>query len=211
METSNWYKIPGLKFDVNKMIESYQAIRKQKEFDNGGGKVTFISSISLTRIPGNPESTEGKYSWGRYWTKPDNSGHEVQRSEMIDEKLFSEFIPEFKNTYFKEIYDQLTKYFSLGRVRLLRKEPRSTLSWHRDPEPRIHIPIITNPGCRMVVDENAFHMPADGSAWFVNTCKYHNFFNGGEQDRIHFVATLPGFKVHSDKVIQEQLIQARAI
>ena len=47
METSNWYKIPGLKFDVNKMIQSYQAIRKQKEFDNGDGKVTFIMLFNL--------------------------------------------------------------------------------------------------------------------------------------------------------------------
>ena len=47
METSNWYKIPGLKFDVNKMIVSYQAIRKKKEFDNGGGKVTFIVFFNL--------------------------------------------------------------------------------------------------------------------------------------------------------------------
>ena len=34
------------------------------------------------------------------------------------------------------------KHFKLGRVRILLKEPRSTLSWHRDPEPRLHIPII---------------------------------------------------------------------
>ena len=44
-----------------------------------------------------------------------------------------------EDTYFKEVYDQLSKKFKLGRVRILLKEPRSTLSWHRDPERRLHI------------------------------------------------------------------------
>ena len=63
-------------------------------------------------------------------------------------------------------------------MRLLLKEPRSTLSWHRDPEPRLHIPIYTNPGAIMVVDNVAKHMPADGSVWITNNTKYHNAFNG---------------------------------
>ena len=54
------------------------------------------------------------------------------------------------------------------------KEPRSTLSWHRDPEPRLHIPIYTNPGAIMVIDHIAKHMPADGSVWVTNNTKYHN-------------------------------------
>ena len=73
-------------------------------------------------------------------------------------------------------------------MRILLKEPRSTLSWHRDPEPRLHVPIITNPGCKMVIEDVAKHMPADGSVTITNNTKYHNFFNGGEQDRIHLVA-----------------------
>ena len=33
-------------------------------------------------------------------------------------------------------------------------------------------------------------MPANGSAYFMNTLKYHNVMNGGEEDRIHLVATI---------------------
>ena len=36
-------------------------------------------------------------------------------------------VPEFENTYFKEVLEILRKKFKLGRVRLLLKEPRSTL------------------------------------------------------------------------------------
>ena len=40
----------------------------------------------------------------------------------------------------------------------------------RDPEPRLHIPIITNPGCLMVRKNAVKHMPADGSVWITNNC-----------------------------------------
>ena len=96
------------------------------------------------------------------------TGMEVVRDSKIDESKYTEFLDDFKKTYFKEVYDQLSNKFKLGRVRLLLKEPRSTLSWHRDPEPRLHIPIYTNPGAIMVIDIVAHHMPADGSVWVTN-------------------------------------------
>ena len=101
---------------------------------------------------------------------------------------------DFKDTYFKEVFDVLSSKYKLGRVRILLKEPRSTLSWHRDPEPRLHIPLITNPGCLMVIDNVAKHMPADGSVWVTNNTKYHNAFNGGEENRVHLVACVLDYK-----------------
>ena len=77
---------------------------------------------------------------------------------------------------------------------MLLKEPRSTLSWHRDPEPRLHIPIYTNPGAIMVIDKTAHHMPADGSVWVTNNLKYPNSFNGGEENRVHLVACVLDYK-----------------
>ena len=195
---NNIIKVPNLKFDIEKLKQAFNQVLKIKEFDNAGGVVTNISSISLNRIKGDNQSTEGKYSWGRYWTIPDNNGQEVERADAIDEEKFNEFVPEFNDTYFKYVYDKLSKIYKLGRTRVLKKEPRSTLSWHKDPEPRLHIPIITNYGCRMVIDDRAYHMPADGSVYLTNTTKYHNFFNGGEEDRIHIVATLPNFKLFNN-------------
>ena len=195
---NNIIKVPNLKFDIEKLKQAFNQVLKIKEFDNAGGVVTNISSISLNRIKGDNQSTEGKYSWGRYWTIPDNNGQEVERADAIDEEQFNEFVPEYNDTYFKYVYDKLSKIYKLGRTRVLKKEPRSTLSWHKDPEPRLHIPIITNYGCRMVIDDRAYHMPADGSVYLTNTTKYHNFFNGGEEDRIHIVATLPNFKLFNN-------------
>ena len=148
----------------------------------------------LLQIPGDKNSTEGHNVRGTYWTIPDEKGKEVERDKAIDESKYTEIVPEFKKTYFEEVYNTLKKHFKLGRVRILLKEPRSTLSWHRDPEPRLHIPIITNKGCRMVIEEVCRHMPADGSVWITNNTKYHNAFNGGEENRIHLVACVLDYK-----------------
>jgi aspartyl/asparaginyl beta-hydroxylase (cupin superfamily) len=55
---------------------------------------------------------------------------------------------------------------------------------------RLHIPIITNKGCKMVIEDTAFHMPANGSGYVTDNTKYHNFFNGSEIERVHLVATI---------------------
>ena len=181
-----------IKFDITRLKQSYKEIIKTKKFEDAG--VSNFGAISLTQIPGDPESIKGSNTRGVFWTKPDQSGKEVSRDVNINEESYSEFIKEYENTYFKEVYDILSSHYKLGRVRILLKQPRSTLSWHRDPEPRLHIPIITNPGCIMVIDKIAQHMPADGAVWITNNTKYHNAFNGGEEDRIHLVACLPDYK-----------------
>ena len=182
-----------LKFDIIKLQEAYKQIIQKKKFDDGGG-ISHFGAICLTRKPGDPDSVKGHKARGLYWTKPDKSGKEVARDVSIDEAEYSEFIPDYENTYFKEVFDVISSKYKLGRVRILLKEPRSTLSWHRDPEPRLHIPIITNPGCLMVIDNVAKHMPADGSVWITNNTKYHNAFNGGEENRIHLVACVLDYK-----------------
>ena len=189
----NDFKKQDLKFDVAKLQEAYNQIKKTKKFDDVGG-ISHFGAICLNRKPGDPDSIAGHNARGLYWTKPNTSGQEVVRDIDIDESAYTELVPDFKNTYFEEVYKILSKKYKLGRTRILLKEPRSTLSWHRDPEPRLHIPIITNPGCLMVIDNIAKHMPADGSVWITNNIKYHNAFNGGEENRIHLVACVLNHK-----------------
>ena len=184
---NDFHKVDNLKFDISKLQDALKIVLERKRYYDAKGAKN-IAGISLNQIPGNPDSAKGLNVRGIYWTKPNSSGEEVVREKKINEAAYTEFVDDLKDTYFKEVYDKLSSRFKLGRVRILLKEPRSTLSWHRDPEPRLHIPIITNPGCIMVVDEVAKHLPADGSVWITNNLKYHNAFNGGEEDRVHLVA-----------------------
>ena len=182
----DFYKVPELKFDISKLREDLDLILENKKFNSPG--VTHFGAISLNQIPNDDESIKGNNIRGKYWTIADETGKEVSRDIDIDESKYTQLVPEFNNTYFSEVYEVLSKRFKLGRVRLLLKEPRSTLSWHKDPECRLHIPIVTNAGCSMVIENVAKHLPADGNVWITNNTKFHNFFNGGEQARIHLVA-----------------------
>ena len=188
----DFYKVPELNFDISRLREDLEIVLKKKKFETPG--VSNFGAISLNQIPNNKESTKGNNIRGVYWTKPDENGKEVARDVRIDESKYTQLVSEFESTYFAEVYETLRKKFKIGRIRLLVKQPRSSLSWHRDPEPRLHIPIITNPGAIMVVDHVAKHMPADGSVWVTNNTKYHNAFNGGEENRIHLVACVLDYK-----------------
>ena len=187
LDYSDFYQVPDLKFDISKLKLDLTAILKKKGFITPK-TVSNFGAIPLNQIPNDEESIKGHNVRGIYWTIPDEKGKEVSRDIPINESKYTKLVPEFENTYFGEVYEILRKKFKLGRVRLLLKEPRSTLSWHKDPEPRLHIPIITNLGCSMVIENVAKHLPADGKVTITNNTKFHNFFNGGEQARVHLVA-----------------------
>tara|TARA_A100000164_G_scaffold282994_1_gene255530 strand:+ start:312 stop:908 length:597 start_codon:yes stop_codon:yes gene_type:complete len=182
----DFYEVPNLTFDISRLREDLEKILRSKKFNSPG--VTHFGAISINQIPNDESSIKDNNIRGRYWTIADETGKEVSRDKEIDETKYTKLVPEFEQTYFKEVYETLRERYKLGRVRLLLKEPRSTLSWHKDPECRLHIPIITNKGCSMVIENVAKHLPADGKVWITNNTKYHNFFNGGEQARIHLVA-----------------------
>ena len=182
----DFYQVPELKFDISKLREDLEVILNKKRFKSPG--ITHFGAIPLNQIPNDEGSIKGNNIRGKYWTIADESGTEVVRDVDIDESRYTQLVPEFEKTYFKEVFEVLKSKFKIGRVRLLLKEPRSVLSWHKDPECRLHIPIITNAGCSMVIENVAKHLPADGSVWITNNTKFHNFFNGGEQARIHLVA-----------------------
>jgi hypothetical protein len=183
---SDFYTVPDIKFDIGRLRTDLNKILKKRDFATPG--IKNFGAISVNQVPNDDNSIKGNNIRGIYWTIPDEEGKEVSRDVRIDESKYTELVPEFEKTYFKDVYEILKKRFKLGRVRLLLKEPRSVLSWHKDPEPRLHIPIITNLGCSMVIENVAKHLPADGQVTITNNTKYHNFFNGGEQNRVHLVA-----------------------
>jgi len=180
----------NLNIDIEKLGKAYFDFRHHLGFKKDDKSLVDFNAICVNRIPGDENSITGGNIRGLYWTYPDTTNYEEQRLEPVQEELYTELCPEFKDTYVEEVYNLITSKFKLGRVRFLMKPPRSCLSWHRDPEMRLHIPIITNVGCKMVIEDTAFHMPADGNGYITDNTKYHNFFNGSEIDRVHLVATV---------------------
>jgi len=176
--SENFRKL-NIHFDIDALKDAYKFAVSNVGFS--GELVNCISVISTDA--GNAEQR------GVFWTKNDEY-QEIQVEKQVNEHAYNIFVPILMDTYFKNIYDTLSKHYKLGRVRVLKLNSRSCLSYHRDPENRLHIPIITNPGALMVVDRETYHMKADGSVYYMNTMNYHTALNGGDDSRIHLVATI---------------------
>ena len=102
----NDFQRQDVKFDINELQKAYKEILKIKSFSGVEG-VSNFGAISLTQIPGDPDSIKGNKARGVFWTKPDKSGKEVVRDQKIDEAAYSEFIDEYKDTYFREVFETL--------------------------------------------------------------------------------------------------------
>ena len=100
----NDFQKQDVKFDIDELKKAYNEILRIKDFDGVSG-VSNFGAISLTQIPGDPDSIKGNKARGVFWTKPNQSGKEVVRDEMIDEAAYSEFIDDYKNTYFPQFLE----------------------------------------------------------------------------------------------------------
>ena len=78
-----------IKFDVEKLQAAYRDVIKIKNFESPE-EITNFGAISLTQIPGDPDSIKGHKARGVFWTKPDSTGKEVTRDVSVDEEKYSE-------------------------------------------------------------------------------------------------------------------------
>lgn len=178
----------NLYFDIDRLRQALDDVLAITDYQ-GSMKEEGFGAIALNRRPGIESPTANDLS-GRYWLRADDRYIEEPREDIVDESLFTEIHPQFSDTYFAHVDEQLRKRFPIGRMRILSKGLFNCNSWHRDPEPRLHIPIITNPGSLFIVNHHVTHLPADGSVYFTDTRGYHTALNGGEYHRVHLVAAL---------------------
>lgn len=178
----------SLRFDIEALRAALEECLRRADF-MGGMKDQGFAALPLTQRPGQTEWTENDLS-GRYWLRGDDRYLEEAREELVPEIDFSAFNPDFAGTYFEHVHAELARRFPIGRMRVLSKGLYNCNSWHRDPEPRLHIPILTNPGSLFLVNHHVTHLPADGSVYFTDTRAYHTALNGGDTHRVHIVAAL---------------------
>jgi len=183
---------PGIKrlelaFDIEELRAGLREVVALRDY--AGDPESGFGVVPLTRRPGTTEKSDNELS-GLYWIRADERYIEEPMEEAVDEAAFSELIPDFRDTYFAHVHQELSKRVPIGRMRLMWKGLYNCNSWHRDPEPRIHVPIIVNPGSLFVVNHHVTHLPADGSVYFTQTRSYHMAMNGGLTNRVHLVATI---------------------
>ena len=109
----------------------------------------------------------------------------IEELDEKEEKKYNFINPVIKNT---EISRLIEKYKGF-RARIMIMNPKSCYSIHRDPTPRIHIPITSDPLQSWMVwplDNECHRMPI-GMVYWADTTKKHTFINCSEKIRIHLI------------------------
>jgi len=134
-----------------------------------------------------------EFDWSKVNNQTAQSGVVKQsvplKDVILNESDFTELCPQFEGTVFEKIYHDLKSRYHLGRIRIIKSEPKSCMSWHYDRTPRIHLPIKTQEGCFMVINDEVAFLEAN-TWWGTNTVLKHTAFNGSRASRIHLVAVI---------------------
>lgn len=97
------------------------------------------------------------------------------------ETLFT--YPLFDIPYINSIMEE----HDLCRTRVMKMPPKTCYYWHNDKTMRLHIPVVTHEHCFLVMEDERLHLPADGTAYTIDTRKMHSAMNCSKIDRIHIV------------------------
>jgi|TARA_B100000085_G_scaffold126695_3_gene115350 hypothetical protein len=121
-----------------------------------------------------------KWSDFMSWNETKKQWHPM---EGLKEQDFTKFAYPDKMPYTKSVLEDLGMY----RTRAMNLRSKSCYSYHKDPTKRIHIPLITNEDCFIIVNDILNRYPANGSYYIVDTTRKHTAVNASWQERIHLV------------------------
>ena len=147
-----------------------------------------VAVHSRKKTAPNEQLTEGCNSLFLDWNAYDEKIHsEVPEREIkLEENEFNVICDLFKNTYIETVINLLNETYGVYRGRFMYLKYKTCLSFHTDTSYRIHIPLITNPNCFMVIDDKLFRMN-ESSTYITNTTVRHTAVNAGITDRLHLV------------------------
>ena len=123
-------RLENISFDVDELNKAVSELVKIRPFENENLKPGMLKSNAICLNYDEKELDEwfGGNIRGKYWTKPDSSFEEMEREPYIDETRYTLFNPKLNNTYFKFVYEKINEFFEVGRCRVIKMPPRTTLS-----------------------------------------------------------------------------------
>lgn len=183
-----------LDIDYDKLLKSFNEIRTSYSdveynlIDLLEKHARQIAVQCRQEADGLRQLTESCQSLMYDWDKFDSKIHNEPpiRDEVLEETIFTETCDLFKNTYIEHVINKLKSDYNVYRGRFMMLKYKTCLSMHIDGTPRLHIPIITNPDCFMVIDNQICKLQA-GKAYITNTLLPHTAINAGKKDRTHLV------------------------
>ena len=102
---------------------------------------------------------------------------------------------QYPENYFKydlwdiPIVNSIMAKYGMIRTRLMASKPKTCLTIHADMSKRIHIPLMSNPECLMVIEDRAYYLEP-GKVYLTNTTLRHTALNGSQTNRLHIVGCI---------------------
>ncbi len=95
-----------------------------------------------------------------------------------------------------KMLNELEKFGNLQRVRILKVSPGTHVKYHidlgetaRSGVARLHIPLVTNSKCKLVINGNEYQW-RKGELWYGDFSQPHELWNFSKTDRFHLVIDL---------------------
>ena len=130
-----------------------------------------------------------KYKFGEDFI--DQNGNLKESEVKLEQTDFTTLNRALTGTYLEEVHDTVAQEYKFGRLRLMAMPHKKCMSIHTDTSKRIHIPIITNENCLMIINNQVYHMPANGNAYLTDTTKPHTALNANHSFmRLHLLFDL---------------------
>lgn len=147
---------------------------------------------STTEHPNNYSLGVGslRYDWHNKIKKINSTGdvkYDIPlRDSILVESDFKVLCNQFRNTIFEDLYNLVSVKYEIGRMRIMKLEPKTCLSWHRDTDHRLHYPIKTQEGCLMIIEDEVLFL--EKYSWYMTNTKFsHTAINSSTESRIHLV------------------------
>ena len=196
--------------NVNKIDIDVDYDRLRKEFHDMNVEQFLIKNNgqmmlqTMSNTPVEEQKLKGclslYYDFDNHDPKDPNSKPAI-RDVILKEEDFSEVCDYLKGTYTEEVVNSLRSRYGIVRGRYMMMNWKSCLTYHNDETPRIHLPLITNDGCFMIIDGKTEKLH-ESVTYHVDTTKQHTALNAGKHLRFHMVFCLPSTK---DGRIESQL------
>lgn len=109
---------------------------------------------------------------------------------------------QYPETYFKyplfdiPLINRFIEKYGLVRTRIMGMQEKSCYTAHNDLSKRIHIPLISNPDCFIMVEDRVYHLEP-GKVYLVNTTLKHTAINASKNFRLHLVGSFYDHVIHS--------------
>ena len=102
---------------------------------------------------------------------------------------------QYPETYFKyslfniPTINRILEKYGMRRTRIMASKPKTCLTIHNDLTKRIHIPVISNERCFMMINDSVYYLEP-GKIYLTNTTLRHTAVNASEAQRVHIVGCL---------------------